>query len=471
MSIRTILIRRLLLVTLIIVGGGSWVSYQQIQHDTQELFDAQLARSARLILSLVQADRSRIEFSSIQKFLDQNKLVTGNKSGSDNFLNNLLSEKDEGIPSGHIYETKLGFQIWDNVGNLILKSNNLPIIDVSTGSGFGDSHFLNNNWRIFSLTSRDGLYRCITADRIDVRNDLIGDVFEGLLKFFLLLVPALLITMWFTINLALKPLHNLTSQIRSRGADKLDSIPDNNAAEEIRTITGALNQLLLKLSHALAREKRVVSDAAHELRTPLAAVKLHAELASKANNAEDRKSSIEHVLEGIDRTTHLVKQLLTLARLNPESFADRLQQRNIQTLLVDEVALLAPLAEEKNIELSINDSVAIVARIDETSIRLLIGNLLDNAIRYTQPGGAINFKLINLETEFSIIIEDNGPGIPVEERARVFDRFYRLQSQDQTGCGIGLSIVMQVVELHQAKLALDEPNLGTGLKVTVTFPR
>ena len=472
MSIRTILIRRLLLATLILVGGGSWFSYRQIQHETQELFDAQLARSARLILSLVQADRSRLEFSSIQKFLDENKLIAGDEAKTDNILDDIFGdEDDEQLPNGHIYETKLGFQIWDKAGNLILKSSNLPFIEISTQAmGFSDNYFSANNWRVFSLTSSDGLYRCITAERIDVRNDLIGDIFAGLLKFFIALVPVLLITMWFAIRQGLEPLQSLASQIQSRGAEKLDSISENNAPEEIRTITDALNQLLSKLSHALAREKRVVSDAAHELRTPLAAVKLHAELARKANNAEDRKSSIKRVLEGIDRTTHLVKQLLTLARLSPESFAGTLQSKDIRQLMIEEVALQAPLAEEKGIELSISDSSEVVASVDETSLRLLIGNLLNNAISYTQPGGAINLKLYTHENNFTLIVEDNGPGIPVEERRRVLDRFYRLKNHDQTGCGIGLSIVMQVVELHQARLKLDEPDQGSGLKVTVTFP-
>lgn len=464
------MMHRLLLATLILVGGGSWVSYQQIRHETQELFDAQLARSARLILSLVQEERSRIQFSSIQKFLDQNKLIADEKPESANFLEKLFDEDDEELPNGHIYETKLGFQIWDNLGNLILKSGNLPITEISSAGGFSDSQILDNNWRVFSLTSRDGLYRCVTAERIDVRNDLIGDVFEGLLKFFLILVPVLLITIWFTINRGLAPLQNLTSQIQSRGAERLDSISEDNAPEEIRTITGALNQLLSRLSDALKREKRVVSNAAHELRTPMAAVKLHAELAGKADNAEDRRTSIKHVLEGIDRSTHLVNQLLALARLEPDSFTDRLEPKNLSQILVEEVALLAHSAESKAIELSIDQNDEVLASVDDTSIRLLIRNLLSNAINYTQTHGAISLSLSRDTTEAVLTVTDNGPGIPVEDRERVFDRFYRLENHEQTGCGIGLSIVKQVVELHKGSIELDEPEQGSGLKVIVGLP-
>ena len=464
MSIRTILILRLLLVTVILVGGGSWMSYATIQHETQELFDAQLARSARLILSLVQTDRNRIELSSIQRFLDQNKLKS-----DDNFK---FGEDDEELPNGHIYETKLGFQIWDDAGNLILKSTNLPVSDISAEqNGFSDNHFSNYDWRVFSLTSVDGKYRCVTAERIDVRNELIEDVSEGLLELFFVLVPVLSITMWFAISQGLAPLQRLTSQIRSRSADKLDTITSTNTPAEIQTITDALNQLLSRLKGAIAREKRITSDATHELRTPLSAVKLHAELARKADNASDRITAIDQVMRGIDRTTHLVNQLLALARLEPEEFRQKLKQIDIGNILVEETALQAPIAEDKHLDLSITDNDHVIARVDETSLRSLIRNLLSNAISYTPNDGIICLSLLNDEKQFCLIVEDNGPGIPEEERGRVLERFYRLKNHSETGCGIGLSIVTQVVELHQATLSMETPEKGSGLKVVMVFPK
>jgi len=469
MSIKTLLLRRLLIALVLILGGGSWISYHEIQHESEELFDAQLARSARLILSLVQADRGEIEFSSIQKFLDQNQLKTDEPENAEK---SFFDEDDELLPGGHIYETKLGFQIWDDRGNLILKSPNLPVQEISAEiNGFSNNLFNNYNWRVFSLTSVDGRYRCITAERIDVRNDLIGDIFEGLLQLFLVIVPILSITLWLAISQGLKPLENLTSQIETRDAEKLDAISESNAPTEIQTITSALNQLLARLKNALAREKRITSDAAHELRTPLAAVKLHAELANKADNADDRKAAIDFVLRGIDRTTRLVNQLLDLARLEPESFQKKLKNINVSKLLVDETALQASIADDKQLDLAITENSEVIAAADETSIRLLIRNLLSNAIAYTPAKGAIQISLKDGADQFELIVEDSGAGIPVEERERVLERFYRLKNHDETGCGIGLSIVMQVVELHRATLKLSDSQLGSGLRVTVTFPR
>ncbi|MFV2033454.1 MAG: sensor histidine kinase N-terminal domain-containing protein, partial [Gammaproteobacteria bacterium] len=256
MSIRYILIIRILIASFVLTGVGGWLGYKDVQHETRELFDAQLARSARLILSLVQADAGQINFSSIQKFLDQNQVIAPEPG----FIS-MLKEGEEGLPAGHIYETKLGFQIWDSSGNLILKSPSVPITAINQDkSGFSDSLFLGNEWRIFTLTSLDGRYRSITAERIDVRNELIGKVVSDLLTVFVILVAALSIASWFAISQGLRPLRNLAAQIDKRGAERLDSIPGENAPIEIQTITGALNQLLSKLENALLREKRVTSD-------------------------------------------------------------------------------------------------------------------------------------------------------------------------------------------------------------------
>jgi two-component system sensor histidine kinase QseC len=466
MSIRYILIIRILIASFVLVGIGAWLSYKDVQHETRELFDAQLARSARLILSLVQADPEQINLSSIQKFLDENQLEAPESSPD-----NLLGEGEEEFDSGHIYEAKLGFQIWDSLGNLILKSANVPLKVISQqDKGYSNNIFLDNEWRVFTLNSVDGLYRAMTAERVDVRNDLIGKVLSDLLFLFVILVAALSITSWFAISQGLSSLRNLTAQIHERGAERLDSISEENAPIEIQTITGALNQLLSKLQNALAREKRITSDAAHELRTPLAAVKLHAELASRATNKEDRKKAIADILLGNERTTHLVNQLLALARLEPDSSSLEFIPHDLCQIVREEVALLAPSAQTKEIDLSVCESEKIIANVDDTSIRLLIRNLLTNAISYTQRGGKVRAKLSESDRQCHLVIEDNGPGIPLGERDRVFERFYRIKSHGTPGCGIGLSIVMRVAELHQASLSLDDSSFKSGLKVTIILP-
>ncbi len=467
MSIRYHLMLRLFLVFLLLVGGSVIIGYQDLQHESRELFDAQLARSARLILSMVQADVDKNNFSSIQQFLNENQLQT-----PEEVIDEEQQEDNEELSTGHMYETKLGFQIWDNLGNLVLKSPNIPLTPVSNiENGFSNNNFLNNDWRIFSLTSQDSRYRCITAERIDVRNDLIGKISSNLFILFIILIPVLSITMWFAISQGLSSLQNLASQIQRRGTEKLDAVSEDNAPSEIKTITGALNQLLSKLSHALTREKRITSDAAHELRTPLAAVKIHAELAKMATSKEDRIDSINHVLLGIDRTTHLVDQILTLARLEPDNLSNKLQPVSLTNLVIDEVAMLVPLANEKQIEISVCKSEDLTILAEDTSLRLLIRNLLNNAVSYTHQAGEVDIFIETIDDQACLIIQDNGPGISTEDRERVLQRFYRVENHQTPGCGIGLSIVMSVVELLNANFKMEDSTAESGLKVTVCFDK
>jgi len=462
MSIRYHLIIRLFVASVLLVGLAALLGYKDLQHESRELFDGQLARSARLILSMVQADVEQNNFSSIQQFLNQNQIASP------------LSELTQEQEFEHIYETKLGFQVWDHLGNLILKSSNVPIDPISElENGYSDRHFLQHDWRVFSLTSQDTRYRCIAAERIEVRNDLIGKISSDLLILFLLLIPVLLLTIWFAIRQGLSSLQHLAAQIQHLGVDKLDSLSQPHAPTEIITITGALNQLLLKLKNALAREKRITSDAAHELRTPLAAVKLHAELARTALNERERKESITQVLLGIDRTTHLVDQILALARLEPESFGQQLKPINLTRLVVDEVAMLAPLAYAKNTEISVNEDEELSILADDTSLRLLVRNLINNAINYTQAGGEIEVSVSLQQGEPCLIVMDNGPGIADAEKERVMERFYRIENHAVPGCGIGLSIVMRVVELLNARLKMEDSDQVTkrGLKVIIWFKK
>ena len=275
--------------------------------------------------------------------------------------------------------------------------------------------------------------------------------------------------MWFAINQGLSTLQNLARQIDTRGADKLDSVSDDSTPTEIKTISNALNQLLSRLKKALAVEKRITSDAAHELRTPLSAVKIHAELAQSANNEKDRKNSIAQILLGIDRTTHLVDQILALARLEPASFGENLQALCLTRLVIDEVAMLVPLSHKKDIDISVSENEDLMIYAEDTSLRALVRNLLNNAVSYTQQGGTIEVFLSKIENKACLVIKDNGPGIPAAEREQVLQRFYRVENHHTPGCGIGLSIVIRVVELLNASFKMEESEPGRGLKVTVCF--
>ena len=459
-SIRSHLLFRLIIVSVMLVGGTSWLGYQDVRNETWELFDAQLARSSRMILSLVQAQNVNYGFSQIQDYLDESGLAVMYLEFQD-AINELETEH------AHAYESKLAFQIWDDVGNLLVKSYNAPLEPLSDkAEGFNDIDIDGYNWRTFSLVSTNGSYRCITAERLDVRNDLIVKVSNDLLYMFVFLVLALSVVLYLSIDKGLKPLQLLAAQINRRSGDNLDLIQSDYRYSEIVTIKNALNQLLARLEDTLAREKRVTSDAAHELRTPLAAIRLHAELAKGAENREQEIESLEQVINGVDRTTHLIEQLLTLARLEPELIASEFADVDLSAVIVEECALLSPLAINKQIELDYADVDIRPIQGHADSLRLLVRNLLTNAIAYTPEGGQVSIRLQQGDKTV-LTIEDNGPGISQEDRARVMERFYRAENHQVTGCGIGLSIVDRVVQIHHGELELLQADSGRGLKVVV----
>lgn len=461
MSLRSQLLLRLIIVSILLVGGTTWLGYEDVRKETRELFDAQLARSARLILSLAQAQNGAAGFARIQEYLDENGL-------SVMYIDFEETDDEQQPEDAHLYETKLAFQIWDNEGNLVVKSYNAPLEPLTMqDAGFSNIVVDEFKWRTFSLLSSNQQYRCITAERLDVRNDLIVKISNDLFYMFIILVPALSLILYISIDKGLKPLQLLAAQINRRGGDNLELITSDYRYSEIVTIKNALNRLLHRLNDTLAREKRITSDAAHELRTPLAAIRLHTELAKAAKNKQQQDESLDQVIQGVDRTTHLVEQLLTLARLEPELLANDFAEVDLTALIIDECALLSPLAIEKDIELSFDEPESVHINGHESSLRLLIRNLLTNAISYTPAAGKVMISLASKARKAILIIEDSGPGISKEERKRVMERFYRAGNHQEPGCGIGLSIVDRVVEMHQGSLQLAQADSGQGLKVII----
>jgi two-component system sensor histidine kinase QseC len=336
-------------------------------------------------------------------------------------------------------------------------------------TGFNNIILDNFNWRTFSLLSSNQQYHCITAERIDVRNDLIIKISNDLFYMFIILVPALTLIMYLSIDQGLRPLQRLASQINRRSGDNLELISNDYKYTEIVTIKNALNQLLHRLKETLAREKRITSDAAHELRTPLAAIRLHTELAKNAKNQQEKNESLDHIIQGVDRTTHLVEQLLDLARLEPKLLINDFTEVDLSSLIIEECALLSPLALDKKIDISFDENQIDHINGHESSLRLLVRNLLTNAISYTPTGGEVNIKLCRQNQHTVLTIEDNGPGILEKDLKKVTERFYRAENHSAPGCGIGLSIVDRVVQMHQGTLQLCQADSGHGLKVIIQF--
>jgi two-component system OmpR family sensor kinase len=242
--------------------------------------------------------------------------------------------------------------------------------------------------------------------------------------------------------------------------------------DEIAPLSAALNQLLARLSHAIDTQRAFVADAAHALRTPLAALQLQAQLVERADDGAARDQAIGKLRQGLERLTHLVTQLLTLARQEPGAALPAHEPVALDQLAASVVADMAQAALDRDIDLGLEsgaDPSPAVVRGDAEALRILLTNLVDNALSYIPAGGRIDVAVRRSADgrAVELVVSDNGPGIPAEERARVFDRFYRLADAPTGGSGLGLAIVAEIAQSHGARVLLEDAE--PGLRVRVVF--
>jgi two-component system sensor histidine kinase TctE len=286
----------------------------------------------------------------------------------------------------------------------------------------------------------------------------------------LILVTAL--TLWYAVGRGLAPLGALRREIENRSHRDLSALPEQQAPQEVRPLIHAMNELLERLSLTLAAQQRFIADAAHQLRTPIAGLKTQTELALRQTPPGEAHATLRQLRSAAEQTTRLVNQLLSLARAEPP--VGRVQITDVIDLrqLIREVTSeWVPRAIERNVDLGFDaeSQVAAVAG-DPFLLREMLNNLLDNAVRYTQPGGQVTVRVGRVQGGAMVSIEDNGPGIPDSERSRVFERFYRVLGTGAEGCGLGLAIVSEIAQSHGAHVTLTPGAGGIGTIATIVFP-
>ncbi len=296
------------------------------------------------------------------------------------------------------------------------------------------------------------------------RHELVNRIAWRLIAPALFGLPLLGAWVWLATRRALRPLDAVAAQIATRQPERLHALAPASAPEEIRPLVQAINDLFGRVEKALESERRFTADAAHELRTPLAALATQAQVALRARDTEERQHAIDQLIAGSRRATRLVDQLLTLARLDPDS------SRPADAVMLDRLAEEVCAAHGgqallKDIALELDAQPATITG-NADMLRVLLRNLIDNALRYTPPGGRVTVVV----EPGRLSVTDSGPGIPAGERNKVFDRFHRLAGQDTEGSGLGLSIVARIAEMHGAAITLDGDDHGSGLRVAVSFP-
>jgi len=289
----------------------------------------------------------------------------------------------------------------------------------------------------------------------------------------LALIPILAVLIWIVVGRALRPLQALSRDVRARSASDLAALPFGGLPDEVRPLVSSLNDLLQRLQRAIESQGQFVADAAHELRTPLTAVQLQLQVLQRAESQPERDAALERLGEGIRRSTHLVQQLLTLARQEPGSAAPEKESVDLRALAERVAADFEPLARDKTIDLKLDLRAAVVPG-EAEGLRVMLNNLVENAIRYTPAGGQVGLIVHRDDAEATVEVDDTGPGIPEDQRARVFDRFYRATRSDSSseseGSGLGLAIVKRVVDRHSGRIELRTGSSGIGLAVVVRLP-
>ena len=299
------------------------------------------------------------------------------------------------------------------------------------------------------------------------REEVAGEIAEQLLKPMLFALPALAVLLAVAIGLALAPLRQLARDVADRAPDRLDPLPVETLPAEVKPLMVRLNSLFVDITRALENERRFTADAAHELRTPLAALKAQAQVALASVDAAERQRALNQILAGCDRATHLVAQLLTLARLDAAA-PHPMQDVALRPIAEQVLAMSAGEAIERHCELALRDGDAQV-RGDALLLQVLLRNLVDNALRHG-GGTLIEVAITQRDGHAVLTVSDNGRGIAADEHERVRQRFCRGASADSSGSGLGLSIVKRITELHGGTLDIAAGYSGTGVSLTMRLP-
>lgn len=443
-----------LIIGLVLIGLTilTLVNVHDSNHEIAEVYDAQLATNARLLQGVMRMPLARQEHAQLYQAFNQ-----------------ALGQADPKV-DGHPYESKIAFQVWDLQGNLLVHTPSAPSLTHAPGyTGFSDIRDLGKHqWRTFVLKDEAHNLLIWVGERDDVRSDLVNRIVRHTVLPNLIGSLLLMAAIWLAIGWGLKPLANLAATLRGRHAGSLEPLQLAPLPSELEPMQAALNRLLGQIQDVLSRERRFIADAAHEMRTPLAVLRVHAQNVLEAQNDEQRRESLNYLVIGVDRTTRLVNQLLTIARLEPGTGALKTQQGDLVAAVRESLVQMTPWVLSRGLELSFEcNEQAHQLSTDFASIDIALQNLVTNAVNFSPECAQINVTLTFDDDRFELSVADQGPGISESERERLFERFY--SSGNDQGVGLGLTIVQTVARRLGGEIILRN-TVPRGLVATLAVP-
>lgn len=427
--------------------AGSALMLGAAQRHSEQLHDIALRQTAVLLMGLSAAEVKELADSDLEVRIAHGKADTSSSFGDD-----------------------YRYQLWDAEGRLKLSNfgPSSPSAMARLGTpGYSWLWMDGQLWRVFTLVQEGSGEILQLAERAEAREWFLHAVDWKLL----LLGPLSLLLVFgaglMLVRRVLRPLRTLSAELDARAPGHREPLRAEGAAEELEPIVHAMNGLFARMNDAIAREAQFTAMAAHELRTPLASLRLLAQTVAEAKDTDERANSMRDLLASVDRCSHLQEQLLTLARLDAIREGELVEEVNLTELVSDAVAQLSPEARAKGISIASRTDAALLT-CHAFSVLTLLRNLLGNALKYTPPGGRVELSVRSTGSDVRLVVEDSGVGIPEAERGRMFERFERMHRDQAAGVGLGLSIVRSVVQAHGASISLEDSLLG-GLRVVVVF--
>lgn len=441
MPVRRSLKRRLLLLvltaTVVVWLGAALLTYQSTRKEVVDLLDAHLAQVASLLAAQSQHELGEIQFDDAPMLIDDSMHVA--------------------------------FQVWEDGQMLRLHSANAPETPLaSIDHGFSDILIDGQKWRVFSAWDGSRKLLIHVAELADFRKNVANTIASNLLLPLLFSLPLLALLMWVAVTRGLYPLVKLTREVAQREPDNLVPLNEGTAPREVVPLIEHLNHLFIRIDASMQKERRFTADAAHELRTPVAAIKAQAQVARAASSDAERIHALDYAILGCDRAAHLIDQLLTIARIDALG-EEVTEQCQLRALSSEVIAELAPAALGKGVQLELAEGDEAVVRGAKGLLRVLLRNLLDNAVRHTPHGTSVRISVGTEQGRTCLSVSDDGPGIPEQEREKVLERFYRPLGTQASGSGLGLSIVKRIAEIHGATLNLAPSREGKGLNIKIAF--
>lgn len=419
--------------------------YRAAQHEADELFDAQLAQVGQTLIVLARA------------------------GGDDDIAEELEH-------SGHHYQTRVVFQVWHEGAeadepHLLLRSAGigrepLPV----AAEGFSYARLADGQYRFYGAADPQTEVRVVVGQSLAIRRELVRGIAWNNAWPFLLVLPVWALAIAGLVHRTLAPVRGLAADVAARGAANLEPVSAPAVPDELRPLLEALNGLMARLASAMDNERRFTGDAAHELRTPMAALRAQLDALRLAPDAAARDEAIAQARAGLERMARLVTQLLTLARLEGVATQPG-EPLDLAELAREVCGEWGEAAVAKDIDLSLEAEAAPLSG-EPDGLRILLRNLLDNALGYTPAGGRVEVSVAGAGASTGPVLRvvDNGPGIPAERRQELGRRFHRLQAQGPDGAGLGLSIVLRIAESYGAQVVFGAGLEGQGLGVEVRFP-